>query len=124
MSADLAAIAAHAEVLRADAQALTACAERLREIEAGLAASGIAPSWLRASVNAHRTACLQAADRPEHGSSPPPPLQQRDDPPLTPAQHHRFRGCAGGEIRLPGERLGLCGVRSGCLVDGARGADA
>ena len=61
MSADLAAIAAHAEVLRADAQALAACAERLREIEVGLAASGIAPSWLRASVNAHRDACTAAA---------------------------------------------------------------
>ncbi len=61
MPADLAAIAAHAEVLRADADALTACADRLGEIAAALEADGIAPSWLRESVNAHRAACTTAA---------------------------------------------------------------
>ncbi|GAA1701777.1 hypothetical protein ACBR40_15470 [Nonomuraea sp. AD125B] len=54
-------IAAHAEVLRADARALAACAERLRAIEAGLRAAGVAPDWLHASVTAHLAACAAAA---------------------------------------------------------------
>ncbi|MEU4512235.1 hypothetical protein AB0G05_22310 [Nonomuraea wenchangensis] len=54
-------IAAHAEVLRADARALAACAERLRAIEAGLKAAGGAPGWLHASVSAHLAACAAAA---------------------------------------------------------------
>ncbi|GHH72700.1 hypothetical protein GCM10017673_28040 [Streptosporangium violaceochromogenes] len=54
-------IAAQAEVLWSDARALTECADRLREIEAGLEAGGAAPGWLRASVNAHLAACAEAA---------------------------------------------------------------
>ncbi|MED7925874.1 hypothetical protein SMD20_16595 [Nonomuraea sp. LP-02] len=54
-------IAAHAEVLRADARALAACADRLRAIEAGLKAGGGAPDWLHASVTAHLAACAAAA---------------------------------------------------------------
>ncbi|MEV0164364.1 hypothetical protein B0I32_116127 [Nonomuraea fuscirosea] len=54
-------IAAHAEVLRRDAQALTACTERLRAIEAALEAAGAAPPWLRAAVHAHCAACVTAA---------------------------------------------------------------
>ncbi|MEV0379473.1 hypothetical protein [Nonomuraea sp. NPDC050643] len=61
MSAERTAIIAHAEVLRSDARALTACAERLRAIEARLEAAGAAPPWLRASVNAHLAACVTAA---------------------------------------------------------------
>ncbi|MEV0236038.1 hypothetical protein [Nonomuraea sp. NPDC050786] len=61
MSAQLAAIIAHAEVLRSDARALAACAERLRAIEAGLEAGGGAPHWLHASVTAHLAACAAAA---------------------------------------------------------------
>ncbi|MFC4118938.1 hypothetical protein [Nonomuraea zeae] len=61
MSAEPAAINAHAEVLRSDARALTACAERLRAIEVGLEAAGAAPHWLRASVSAHLAACAAAA---------------------------------------------------------------
>ncbi|MER7365086.1 hypothetical protein [Nonomuraea wenchangensis] len=54
-------IAAHAEVLRTDARALAACAERLRAIEAELKAGGGAPDWLHASVTAHLAACAVAA---------------------------------------------------------------
>ncbi|MEU5865372.1 MULTISPECIES: hypothetical protein [unclassified Nonomuraea] len=61
MSARIAAIIAHAEVLRADARALTACAERLRTIEAGLKAGDGTPPWLRAAVTAHLTSCVTAA---------------------------------------------------------------
>ncbi|QYC40258.1 hypothetical protein Nocox_13205 [Nonomuraea coxensis DSM 45129] len=61
MSARIAAIIAHAEVLRADARALAACAERLRAVEAGLRAGGGAPDWLHASVTAHLAACATAA---------------------------------------------------------------
>ncbi|MEV4577704.1 hypothetical protein AB0K16_31120 [Nonomuraea jabiensis] len=61
MSARIAAITAHAEVLRSDARALAACAERLRAIEAGLQAGGAAPPWLHASVTAHLAACAAAA---------------------------------------------------------------
>ncbi|MEO3876341.1 hypothetical protein ABGB18_46900 [Nonomuraea sp. B12E4] len=61
MSAQIAAIIAHAEVLRSDARALAACAERLRAIEAGLKAGGGAPHWLHASVTAHLAACAAAA---------------------------------------------------------------
>lgn len=61
MPARIAAIIAHAEVLRADARALAACAERLRAVEAGLKAGDGAPPWLRAAVTAHLAACLTAA---------------------------------------------------------------
>ncbi|MFI9594990.1 hypothetical protein [Nonomuraea sp. NPDC052265] len=61
MSARIAAIIAHAEVLRADARALAACAERLRTIEAGLKADDGTPPWLHAAVTAHLRACLTAA---------------------------------------------------------------
>ncbi|MEV0611999.1 hypothetical protein AB0I81_01675 [Nonomuraea sp. NPDC050404] len=61
MSAELVAIAAHAETLRLDARTLTTCAERLRAVEAGLAADGAAPPWLRAAVEAHAAACVVAA---------------------------------------------------------------
>ncbi|MFI7417869.1 hypothetical protein [Nonomuraea sp. NPDC049684] len=61
MSAPIAAIVAHAEVLRADARALAACAERLRAVEAGLKAGDGTPAWLRAAVTAHLAACLTAA---------------------------------------------------------------
>ncbi|MBE1592127.1 hypothetical protein ACFPOI_15955 [Nonomuraea angiospora] len=61
MSDEIAAIIAHAEVLRSDARALAACAERLRAIEAGLESGGGAPSWLHASVTAHLAACAAAA---------------------------------------------------------------
>ncbi|MFI7128055.1 hypothetical protein ACIBQ1_20320 [Nonomuraea sp. NPDC050153] len=61
MSAQIAAIIAHAEVLRSDARALAACAERLRGIEAELKAGGGAPHWLHASVTAHLAACVAAA---------------------------------------------------------------
>ncbi|GAA3210947.1 hypothetical protein [Nonomuraea helvata] len=61
MSAEIAAIIAHAEVLRSDARALAACAERLRAIEAGLKGGGGAPHWLHASVAAHLAACAAAA---------------------------------------------------------------
>ncbi|MEV7010021.1 hypothetical protein [Streptosporangium sp. NPDC051022] len=54
-------LAAHAAVLRADARALTECAERLREIEARLEAHGAAPPWLSESVGAHLAACATAA---------------------------------------------------------------
>lgn len=48
MSARIAAILAHAEVLRSDARALAACAERLRAVEAGLqAAAGHRPGCTR-----------------------------------------------------------------------------
>ncbi|MEV4566199.1 hypothetical protein AB0K12_20755 [Nonomuraea sp. NPDC049419] len=58
MSAD---ISAHVEVLRSDARALTACADRLRAIEADLEAGGGAPAWLHASVTAQVEACLAAS---------------------------------------------------------------
>ncbi|MEU8247847.1 hypothetical protein [Nonomuraea sp. NPDC048916] len=61
MSAEFAAIAAHAMVLRSDARALAECAERLHEIEAGLEAGGVAPPWLREAVNTHLAACAAAA---------------------------------------------------------------
>ncbi|MEU0568506.1 hypothetical protein ABZ297_24420 [Nonomuraea sp. NPDC005983] len=61
MSAEAAAIAAHAVVLQSDARALTECAERLHEIEARLEAGGLAPPWLREAVNAHLVACVAAA---------------------------------------------------------------
>ncbi|MBB2912466.1 hypothetical protein FHS43_003749 [Streptosporangium becharense] len=61
MSPELPAIAAHAAVLRSDARVLAECAERLREIGAGLEAAGVAPQWLRESVNTHLTACVTAA---------------------------------------------------------------
>ncbi|MFG1943987.1 hypothetical protein [Nonomuraea sp. NPDC048826] len=60
MPGEDAAIAAHAEVLRSDARALEACAGRLREVGARLEADGVAPPWLRASVEAHLAACLAA----------------------------------------------------------------
>lgn len=60
MPVEHAGLAAHAEVLRSDARALAACAERLREIGARLEAAGVAPPWLRASVNAHVAACVAA----------------------------------------------------------------
>ncbi|MFC4015059.1 hypothetical protein ACFOY2_48145 [Nonomuraea purpurea] len=53
--------AQHAEILRSDAHALTACAERLRELQERLEAEGVAPQWLRESVNAHVAACVEAA---------------------------------------------------------------
>ncbi|MFF4192019.1 hypothetical protein [Nonomuraea sp. NPDC001831] len=61
MPARIAAIVAHAEVLRADARALAACAERLRAVEAGLKAGDGTPAWLRAAVTAHLAACVTAA---------------------------------------------------------------
>lgn len=61
MPAEPAAIAAHAETLRSDARALADCAERLRAIEARLEEEGVAPHWLRASIQAHLTACTTAA---------------------------------------------------------------
>ena len=62
MSADPAAIAAHAVILRSDIRALAACAVRLREIEAGLAETGGGvPPWLREALNAHHAACVTAA---------------------------------------------------------------
>lgn len=54
-------IAVHARTLESDAQALTDCAERLREIEAKLEDGGVAPQWLREAVNAHQVACVVAA---------------------------------------------------------------
>ncbi|YCK40859.1 hypothetical protein ACNF49_44440 [Actinomadura sp. ATCC 39365] len=61
MAARIAAIVAHAEVLRADARALAACAERLRAVEAGLKAGDGTPAWLRAALTAHLAACVTAA---------------------------------------------------------------
>ncbi|SEK55057.1 hypothetical protein [Nonomuraea pusilla] len=61
MPARIPAIIAHAEVLRADARALAACAERLRAVEAGLKAGDGTPPWLRAAVTAHLAACVTAA---------------------------------------------------------------
>ncbi|MER6002820.1 hypothetical protein ABT120_29905 [Nonomuraea angiospora] len=61
MPAHIAAITAHAEILRSDARALAACAERLRAIQARLKADGEAPPWLHASVTAHLAACTAAA---------------------------------------------------------------
>ncbi|MEV4104710.1 hypothetical protein AB0J42_31080 [Nonomuraea sp. NPDC049649] len=61
MPVEHAGLTAHAEVLSTDARALTACAERLREIGARLEAAGVAPPWLRASVDAHAAACDAAA---------------------------------------------------------------
>ncbi|RSM95866.1 hypothetical protein DMB42_49185 [Nonomuraea sp. WAC 01424] len=61
MPTPIAAIIAHAEVLRSDARALAACAERLRAIEAELKAVDGTPPWLRASVTAHLAACTAAA---------------------------------------------------------------
>ncbi|SDK68158.1 hypothetical protein SAMN05421874_11031 [Nonomuraea maritima] len=61
MPVDVAALIAHAEVLSADARALAACADRLRAVEAGLEAEGVAPPWLRSSVTAHLAACVTAA---------------------------------------------------------------
>ncbi|MGW0803408.1 hypothetical protein [Nonomuraea sp. NPDC002799] len=61
MPAEPTAISAHAEVLRSDARALIACAERLRAIQDGLEADGVAPPWLCESVNAHLAACAAAA---------------------------------------------------------------
>lgn len=54
-------IAAHAVVLESDARALAECAERLRAIEAGLKAAGVAPPWLCQAVEAHVAACATAA---------------------------------------------------------------
>ncbi|MGW4423204.1 hypothetical protein [Streptosporangium sp. NPDC004631] len=53
-------IVGHAAVLQSDARALVECAERLRAIEAGLEAGGVAPPWLREAVNAHLAACAAA----------------------------------------------------------------
>ncbi|MFF0861309.1 hypothetical protein ACFYUV_06130 [Nonomuraea sp. NPDC003560] len=61
MPTRIAAIVAHAEVLRADARALAACAERLRAVEAGLKAGDGTPAWLRSAVTAHLAACVTAA---------------------------------------------------------------
>jgi hypothetical protein len=61
MSAEPAAIAAHAAILRSDIRALADCAVRLREIEARLTAGGGAPPWLRDAVTAHHAACVTAA---------------------------------------------------------------
>ncbi|WP_433518880.1 hypothetical protein ACQP2T_27245 [Nonomuraea sp. CA-143628] len=60
MTADPAAIAAHAALLQADIRALADCAVRLREIEARLATGG-APPWLREAIDAHLAACAEAA---------------------------------------------------------------
>jgi hypothetical protein len=62
MSAVSEAIAVHAGVLQSDARVLAECAERLREIEARLGGSGVAPEWLRETVNAHVAACVVASD--------------------------------------------------------------
>ncbi|MFI7150097.1 hypothetical protein ACIBO2_34685 [Nonomuraea sp. NPDC050022] len=59
MTADPAAIAAHAALLQADIRALADCAVRLREIEAKLA--GGTPPWLREAIDAHVAACAAAA---------------------------------------------------------------
>ncbi|GGO60871.1 hypothetical protein [Nonomuraea cavernae] len=61
MSDEAAAIAAHAVVLQSDARTLAECVERLRKIEAGLEAGGLAPPWLREAVTAHLGACVAAA---------------------------------------------------------------
>ncbi|MEV8636701.1 hypothetical protein AB0395_34170 [Streptosporangium sp. NPDC051023] len=55
-------IAEHAAILRSDARVLAECAERLREIEARLEAAGVAPPWLRTSMEAHLAACAAASD--------------------------------------------------------------
>ncbi|MFI7053284.1 hypothetical protein ACWDOR_13245 [Streptosporangium canum] len=55
------AITTHAKVLRSDARVLAECAERLREIGARLDGDGVAPEWLRETVNAHIAACTAAS---------------------------------------------------------------
>jgi hypothetical protein len=61
MPAGFEAIAVHAGVLRSDARVLAECAERLREIESRLSEGGVAPEWLRETVNAHIAACVVAS---------------------------------------------------------------
>ena len=54
-------IAGHVGILREDARALAACVGRLGAIEEKLLAGGAAPQWLHEAINAHRTACAEAA---------------------------------------------------------------
>lgn len=51
----------HAETLSADAAAIEACADRLRELSRRLRGRQAAPPWLHELLDAHISACTVAA---------------------------------------------------------------
>ncbi|GGV24574.1 hypothetical protein GCM10010182_53960 [Actinomadura cremea] len=54
-------LAAHGDVLDADARRMAECADRLRALAARLRAQDAAPDWLFTTLHAHITACVVAS---------------------------------------------------------------
>lgn len=61
MPADPAAIAAHATILRTDADSLAECAVRLDDLARRLRETPSVPTWLKDSMDQHITHCLVAS---------------------------------------------------------------